>query len=95
MSLYVRPGHVFRNTFLIALRRLAVVGMKSPACKYWASSGFEVGAIMLLTKCSDCCGPRGTSHIPVFLFQAPLVIFSPFFWNEFFSFYCGGASIIT
>ena len=42
MSFSVRPGHIFRKPCLIALRRLAVVGLKSSACKYWASSGFEV-----------------------------------------------------
>ena len=60
--------HIFRKPCLISLRRLSVVGMKSAACKYWASSGFEVCARILFTKFSDCCVPRGTSQIPVFFF---------------------------
>ena len=71
---------IFRLPFLVALRILAVVEMKSAACKYWASSGFEFFSRMLFTTFSDYCGPRGTSHIPVFLFLVPLVISSPFFW---------------
>ena len=46
MSFSVRPVHFFRKPCLIALRRLAVVGLKSAACKYWASSGLEVCAII-------------------------------------------------
>ena len=37
---------------------------------------------MMFTKYSDCCGPRGNSHIPVFLFMVPLIISSPFFWMD-------------
>ena len=76
----VRPGHVFRKDCLISLKRLAVVGQKIDACKYWASSGFEVWARILFTKFSDCCVPRSTSQIHVFLFLVPLNIYSPFFW---------------
>ena len=68
MSISVKPGQVFRKPFLIALSRLAVVGLKIAACKYWDSSGFEVCAIMLCTTFSNYCGPRGTSHIPVLFF---------------------------
>ena len=82
MSFSVRPVQVLRKPFLIALRRLAIVGLKSAACKYWDSSGFEVCARMLFTNFSDCCYPRGTLHIPVFLFLVPLIIYSPLFWME-------------
>ena len=82
ISFSVRPGQVFRKTCLISLRRLDVVGLKIAACNYWDSSGFEVCVRMLFTKFSDCCGPRGTSHIPVFLFKAPLIISSQFFWMD-------------
>ena len=75
----MRPVQVFSKPCLIALRRLAVVGMKSAACKYLASSGFEVYAIMLFTTFYYCCGPRGTPHIPFFLFLVPLIIYSPLF----------------
>ena len=84
MSFSVRPGQVFRKPCLIYLRRLAVVGMKIAACKYWASSGFEVCAIMLFTTFSDCCGPRGTSHITAFLFLVPLIIFYILFWIDIY-----------
>ena len=79
---YLRPGQVFRKPCLIALRILAIVGLKSAACKYLASSSFEVCARMLLTTFSDFCVPRGTSHIPVLLFLVPLIISSPLFWME-------------
>ena len=78
----VRPDQVSRKPCLIALRRIAAVGQKSAACKYLASSIFEVCARMLFTTFSDCCDPRGTSHIPVFLFLSPLIIFSPLFWMD-------------
>ena len=78
----MKPDQVFRKPCLIALLRLALVGLKSAACKYWASYGFEVCARMLFTTFSDCCGPRGTSHIPVFLFLVPLIISSPLFWTD-------------
>ena len=84
MSFSVRPVHVSRELSLVALRRLSVVGMKSAACKYWASSGFEFCSRMLFTTFSDYCGPRGTSHIPVFLFLFPLVIYSPLFWMDIY-----------
>ena len=79
MICYVRPGHIFRKPCLIALRGLAVVGLKSDACRYWDSSGFEVFDRILFTTFYDWCVPRGTSHIPVFLFLFPLIIYSPFF----------------
>ena len=82
MSFYVRPSHVFRKPFLIALRRLDIFGLKRAACKYWDSSGFEVCAIMLFTTFFDCCVPRGAPQIPVFLFLVPLIISSPLLWIE-------------
>ena len=82
ISFSVRPVQVFRKPCLISLRRLAVVGLKSAACKYLASSGFEVCARMLFTTFSDCCGPRGTSHISVFLFLIPFILPSPFLWMD-------------
>ena len=78
----VRPGQVFRKPGLISLRRLTLVGLKSAACKYWASYGSEVFVRMLFAKFSDCCGPRGTSQIPVFLFLFPLILYSLFFWVD-------------
>ena len=80
MSFPVRPDHVFRKPCLIALRRLAVVGMKIAAYKYWASSVFEFCARMLCTTFSDCCVPRSTYHITVCLFLVPLIIYFPLFW---------------
>ena len=79
MSFSVRPGHVFRKPCLVDLSRLATVGLKIAACKYWASSGFLVCDRMLFTAFSDWCGPRVTSYIPVFLLLVPLIISSPFF----------------
>ena len=84
MSFSVRPSQVFRKPCLIALGILAVFGLKSAACKYWAGYGFEVCARMLLTKFYDCCGPRGIYHIPVFLFLVPLIISSPLFWMDIY-----------
>ena len=75
----MRPVHIFRKPCLISLRRLAVVRLKSAACKYWDISGFEVCARMLCTKFSYCCVPRGTSHIPVFLFLISMNISPPLF----------------
>ena len=80
MIVSVRPGHVFRKSCLVALSRLSVVGLKSAAYKYWASSSSEVCARVIFTTFSYCCGPRGASHIPVLLFLVPLIISSPFFW---------------
>ena len=82
ISFSLRPGQVFRKPCLIALRILDIVGPKSAACKYWASYGFEVCTRMLFTTFSDCCGPRGIFHIPVFLSLVPLIIYFPFFWIE-------------
>ena len=73
----MRPGHVFRKSCLIDLRIIALVGLKSAAHKYWASYDFGFCARMLFTTFSYCCGPRGTFHIPVFLFLVPLLISSP------------------
>ena len=79
MSFSIRPGQVFRKHFLIALRRIDVVGRNSAACKYCDGYGLDVCARMLFTTVSGCCVPRSTSHIPVFLFLVPLIIYFPFF----------------
>ena len=76
---FVRPGQVFSKPCSISLRRLDVVGLNVAACKYLASYGFEVHTKMLFAIFSGCCDPRNTSHIPVFLFLAPLIISSPLF----------------
>ena len=78
---YVRPGHVFRKTCFIALRGLAVVGLKSAVYRYCDSSVLDVWAIMSFITDSDCCVSRGTSYIPVFFFLVTLMISSPFFWT--------------
>ena len=78
----VRTGHIFRNPCLVSLVRLSVVELKSAAFKYWDSSVFEVCARILFIIFYDCCGPRGTSHIPVFWFRVPFIISSPFFWMD-------------
>ena len=49
----VRPCHIFRKFCLVALKRFAVVGLNSAACKYCASSGFDVFAIMSFVPASD------------------------------------------
>ena len=82
ISFSVRYGQIFRKPCLIALRRLAVVGLNISACTYLASSGFEVCYRILFTTFSSCCVSRGTSHIPVFFFLVPLIISSPFLWME-------------
>ena len=82
MSYLVKPGHIFRKPCLIDLRRLDVVGLKSSACKYWYSSGFEVCVRMFCTTFYDCCVRRGTSYITVLLFLFPLIISSPLLWME-------------
>ena len=87
MNVSVRTDKVFRKPFMIFLRRPVVVGLKSAACKYWSSYGFEVYARMLFTTFSDCCVPRGTSHITVFLFLVPLIISSPLSWIEIYCLY--------
>ena len=80
----MRPGHVFSKPFIIALRRLAVVGLESAACWYCASSGLYVCAIILFVTGSDCCVFRGTSQIPVFLFLVSLIISFPLFWTDIY-----------
>ena len=79
MSFPVRPDHVFRKPSLVTLRRLAVVGLKSASCKYWTSYGMDICTRMLFTTVSDYCVPRGTYHIPVFLFLVRLITYFPFF----------------
>ena len=54
ISFSVRPGHVFRKPYLMALRRLAVVRLNSASYKYCASYGFDVFVIMLFFTASDC-----------------------------------------
>ena len=49
----MRLGQVLRKPGLIALSRLAVVGIKSTAWKYCASSGLVVWTIMLFSTISD------------------------------------------
>ena len=56
----MRPVQVLRKPCLIALRRLDVVGMKSAAWRYCASSGLVVWAIISFPKISDCFVSRGT-----------------------------------
>ena len=82
ISFSVRPGQVFRKPCLIALSILSVVVLKSATCKYCSSSDFEVCSRMLFTTFSEYCGPRGTSHIHVFLFLVPLIISYPLFWID-------------
>ena len=87
VSFFVIPGQVFRKPCLIALRRLALVGINSVACKYWDGYGFEVYVVMFFTTFCDWCRPRGASHIPVLLFLVPLIVSSPFFWVEIYCLY--------
>ena len=78
----VRSGHVFGNAWFIALMRLAVVGMKISACRYYDSSGLYVCTRILFFTSSDCCVSRVTSQIQVFLFLVPLIISCQFFWTD-------------
>ena len=84
ISFSVRSGHVFGNAWFIALMRLAVVGMKISACRYYDSSGLFVCTRILFFTSSDCCVSRVTSHIEVFLFLVPLIISCQFFWTDIF-----------
>ena len=78
----VRPGQVFRNPCFIALKRLAVFGLKSSAWRYCASSGLDIWAIMLSVTAYDCCFSRSYSYIPVILFLVPLIISCLFLWTD-------------
>ena len=78
----VRPDHVFSKPCLVALRRLAVVGLNSSACKYFTGSGFYVFDIILFVATSDCWVSMGTSQIPFFLLLVPLIISFTFFWTN-------------
>ena len=71
-----------QETFLFSLSIIDEVGLKRYACKYWDSSGFEVFPRVLFSTFSACCGPRGNSHIPVFLFMVPLITSSLLFWID-------------
>ena len=82
MIFSMRPGHVFRKPCLVALRKLAVVGLNSAACKYWDSSSLDICAIMLFTTVCDCWVPKGIFYIPVVLFLVPLIIYFPFFYTD-------------
>ena len=62
----MRPGHVLRKPYFIALRRLVVIGLNSAAWNYCANSGLVVCARILFTTDFYCCVIRGTPHIPVF-----------------------------
>ena len=55
---------------------------ESAACKYCASSGLDVCDRILFATVSVCYVPRGTSHIPVYLFLVRLIISFPFFWID-------------
>ena len=95
MSFSVRPGHVFRKSCLIALRRLAVVGMKSSACKYWAS--------YVLKFMPECCLPHFLIvvppwELPIFMSSCygPFDYFFSILLDVHFLFVqCDGTSIIT
>ena len=82
ISFSVRPGHLFREPFFIAMRRLVFFGMKSDAYKYCDCSGLYVWSIMLFLTDFYCCVSRVTSHITVFLFMVPLIISCPLFWTD-------------
>ena len=72
---------VFWKPFLIALKRLDVVGMKNEACIYCDSYSFVVWAMMLFSITSDCCVSRGNHHIKVCLFLVTFIICCPLFWT--------------
>ena len=76
------PDQVFRKPCFIALRRIAVLGLKSSTLRYCASYGLDVWDIMLLFTASDCCVSRGTSHIKVLLFLVPLIFSCTLLWTE-------------
>ena len=84
ISFSVRLCHIFRKSCFVALRRLAVVGMKSDACSYYDSSGLDVWAISFFFAASDFCVSRFNYHIPVFLFLMPLFIFCPLLWTDIY-----------
>ena len=74
MSLSVSPGQVVRKPCFIELRRIDLIGMKSVACRYCASSGLVVWSRMLFTIIYECCVSRVTSHITVCLLLVPFII---------------------
>ena len=79
MSFSVRLAQVLRKPCWILLRSVSVVGLKSDAWIYCASSGLFVYSRMPFATISDFCVSRGTSHIPVCLFLVPFTICCPFF----------------
>ena len=82
ISFLVRLGHIFRYPCLMALMILAVVGLNSAACEYCDSSGFDAWPIILLITAAGCWVSRVTSHISVFLFLVPLMIYCPLLWTD-------------
>ena len=82
MRFSVRLGQFFTKHRLIALRRLAVIGLKCAACRYCDSFGLFVWSRMLFTTVSDCCVYRGTYHILVCLFLVYFIISCQFFWTD-------------
>ena len=77
----VVPVQVFIKPCFIALRSLAVVGMKNAVWSYCAISGLDFCISMLFITASYCCVLRSTSHIPFLLFMVPLILYCPFFWT--------------
>ena len=86
MKFYFRPDKVFRKPCLISLMRLSVVGLRSSACMYYASSGLFVWDRILFSTVSNLCVSRGTSYITVFLFLMPFIISCPFLWTDIYCF---------
>ena len=84
MIFSVRPIYVFRKPCFIALLKLAVVGLKIDACRYWDSYGLDVCTRIVFVTASGFCVSRGTSHILVFLFLVPLIISWPLFCTDIY-----------
>ena len=84
---YVRPSQVLSKPYLIALRRLAVVGLKQNFGGTVLVLVLAVWARMLFSIASDCCVSRGTFHITPCLFMVPFIIYCPFFWTDISFFY--------
>ena len=72
-----RPGHVSSKYWLIALRIIVFVGIKSAAWKHFANYVFIVWAIILFTVGFDCCVVSVTYHINFCLLLVPLNICCP------------------
>ena len=80
----VGPVRVLSKPRLIVFVRLVVVGLKSAACKYCASSGLVVWDRILFTTVFGCCVSRGTSHIPVFCCSRLYLLFVVGFYSPSF-----------